>query len=146
MEQANRPGAVHADRLPVRDQGAAGGRSGQAAEVACSCHPRCPGGLRSGLRGGSMTRPVAKTSGPVAFCKQVEAALDDIRCGRVAAMSAMYDPSGIGRVSVTTIDGRDVELAFDLTDASGPNSTTIDTAPGKGPKTPGDAGLDNDNE
>ena len=80
-----------------------------------------------------MSRPVAKTSGPVAFCKQVEAALDDIRCGRVAAMSAMYDPSGIGRVSVTTIDGQNVELAFDMSDVSDdPKSTTIDTEPGKG--------------
>jgi hypothetical protein len=91
-----------------------------------------------------VSQPVAKTRGPVAFCKQVEAALDDIRCGRVAAMSAMYDPSGIGRVSVTTIDGMTVDLAFDSSDLE--NSTTADTAPGKGKNTSGNAGSERDNK
>jgi len=78
-----------------------------------------------------VTQPVKRTSGPVAFCKQVTAALDDLMCGRVAAISAVYDPTGIGRVSVTTIDGQSVELAFDLSDVAAEGDATPSTAPGK---------------
>jgi hypothetical protein len=67
----------------------------------------------------------------MAFDKQVRAALDDLMAGRVTAMSCVYDPTGIGRVSVTTVDGVNVDLLeFDMSDVD-PGPITADTAPGK---------------
>lgn len=73
----------------------------------------------------SPARPNVRTQGPIAFCKQVDHALDDLRCGRVTAMSAVYDPTGIGRVSVTTIDGQNVDLEM-----LGDDEPTGETEPG----------------
>lgn len=53
---------------------------------------------------------IRRTRGPVAFCAELQRALDGLNSGRVNGMSAHYDPTGIGRVSVTTVDGQDVDI------------------------------------
>lgn len=83
---------------------------------------------------------IRRTRGPVAFCAELQRALDGLNCGRVNGMSAHYEPTGIGRVSVTTVDGQEVDdddlPAFDTSDddAEVVRRSKADTAPGRGRK------------
>lgn len=48
--------------------------------------------------------------GPEAFARVLQVALDLLAEGKASGISAHYDPTGIGRVAVSTIDGQDVPL------------------------------------
>ncbi len=73
-----------------------------------------------------------RTEGPAAYLEALRHAADMLERGAVLAMSAVYDPTGVGRVSVTTSDGHDPGLpAFDNSDLE-TESTKAPTQPGKG--------------
>lgn len=51
-----------------------------------------------------------RVAGPEAFVRALHVALELLAEGKASGISALYDPTGIGRVAVSTIDGADVDL------------------------------------
>ncbi len=72
-----------------------------------------------------------RTEGPAAYLEALRYAADMLERGAVLAMSAVYDPTGVGRVSVTTADGNEPGVPeFDTSDSDA-DSATAPTQPGK---------------
>jgi hypothetical protein len=51
-----------------------------------------------------------RVAGPEAFSRALRVVLELLDEGKASGVSAVYDPTGIGRVAVTTVDGKDVPL------------------------------------
>ncbi len=53
---------------------------------------------------------VIRTSDAAGFIELLTLVIDMLRRGKIAGVNAHFEPTGIGRVGVTTVDGIDVEL------------------------------------
>ncbi len=76
---------------------------------------------------------IKRTEGPLAFLEALQHVVGMMERGDIASLSAMYDPTGLGRISVTTVDGVEVDLPeFDNSEAEAlEERSRRDTAPGK---------------